>query len=570
MGLSVRRYIELLTEFAPSQSHYYKHGTPNGVPGLHSTRVSSARFTPSRTDPYNPRSTFMSSDHELVIILDFGGQYTQLIARRVRELGVYSEIVPFNTTAEAIRRRDPRGIILSGGPSSVYEQGAPHPDPAVIQMGVPVLGICYGVQLMAHFLGGEVKPSNRREYGQAEIAVQAQSQLLAGLTSPLKVWMSHGDYVSRPPDGFTITAATEAAIGAVEDPARKLYGVQFHPEVAHTPQGKEILRNFLVNVCRLRCDWTMSSFIETTVEDIKRRVGDLRAVCGLSGGVDSSVAAALVARAVGDRQTCIFVDTGLLRKNEFEEVLEAYREMDLNVIGVAAGERFLTKLAGVIDPERKRKIIGNEFIEIFQEEARKLGHEDFLVQGTLYPDVIESVSVKGPSAVIKSHHNVGGLPEKMNLRLIEPLRELFKDEVRRVGREMGLPEEIISRQPFPGPGLAVRILGEVTADRVALLQEADAIVIEEIRRADHYDKVWQSFAVLLPISTVGVMGDMRTYDNAIALRVVESLDGMTADWARLPYEVLQRISSRIVSEVRGVNRVVYDISSKPPSTIEWE
>jgi GMP synthase (glutamine-hydrolysing) len=512
----------------------------------------------------------MASDHETVLILDFGGQYTQLIARRVRELGVYSEIVPFNTTAEAIRRRNPKAIILSGGPSSVYEEGAPHPDPAVIQMGVPVLGICYGVQLMAHFLGGEVKPSNRREYGQAEISVQAESQLLAGLSSPLKVWMSHGDYVSRPPDGFTITASTEAAIGAVEDSERKLYGVQFHPEVAHTPQGKEILRNFLVNVCHLRCDWTMSSFIETTVEDIKRRVGDGRTVCGLSGGVDSSVAAALVDLAIGDRQTCIFVDTGLLRKNEFEEVLEAYVEMDLNVIGVAAGERFLTRLAGVIDPERKRKIIGNEFIEIFQEEARKLGHEDFLVQGTLYPDVIESVSVKGPSAVIKSHHNVGGLPEKMNLKLIEPLRELFKDEVRRVGREMGLPEEIISRQPFPGPGLAVRILGEVTADRVALLQEADAIVIEEIRRADHYDKVWQSFAVLLPISTVGVMGDMRTYDNAIALRVVESFDGMTADWARLPYEVLQRISSRIVSEVRGVNRVVYDISSKPPSTIEWE
>ena len=512
----------------------------------------------------------MSSDHELVIILDFGGQYTQLIARRVRELGVYSEIIPFNIPAEEIRRRDPKAIILSGGPSSVYEENAPHPDPAVIQMGVPVLGICYGVQLMAHFLGGEVKPSNRREYGQAEIDVQAESQLLAGLPSPLKVWMSHGDNVSQPPAGFTITAATEAAIGAVEDSERKLYGVQFHPEVAHTPQGKEVLRNFLVNVCGLRCDWTMSSFIETTVDDIKRRVGDGRAVCGLSGGVDSSVAAALVARAIGDRQTCIFVDTGLLRKNEFEEVLEAYREMDLNVVGVAAGERFLTRLAGVIDPERKRKIIGNEFIEIFQEEARKLGHEDLLVQGTLYPDVIESVSVKGPSAVIKSHHNVGGLPEKMNLRLIEPLRELFKDEVRRVGREMGLPEEIISRQPFPGPGLAVRILGEVTADRVALLQEADAIVIEEIRRADYYDRVWQSFAVLLPVSTVGVMGDMRTYDNAIAIRAVESLDGMTADWARLPYEVLQRISSRIVSEVRGVNRVVYDISSKPPSTIEWE
>jgi len=512
----------------------------------------------------------MTSDYELVVILDFGGQYTQLIARRVRELGVYSEIVPFNISTEELRSKNPRGIILSGGPSSVYEQGAPHPDPAVIELGVPVLGICYGVQLMAHFLGGEVKPSNRREYGQAEIEVKAESQLLAGLPSQLKVWMSHGDYVSSPPEGFTITAATEAAIGAVEDPRRKLYGVQFHPEVAHTPQGKEILRNFLVNVCQLRCDWTMASFIETTVEDIKRRVGDGRAVCGLSGGVDSSVAAALVARAISERQTCIFVDTGLLRKNEFEEVLEAYREMDLNVVGVAAGERFLTRLAGVADPERKRKVIGNEFIEIFQEEARKLGHEDFLVQGTLYPDVIESVSVKGPSAVIKSHHNVGGLPEKMNLKLIEPLRELFKDEVRRVGRELGLPEEIIGRQPFPGPGLAVRILGEVTPDRVALLQEADAIVIEEIRRADLYDKVWQSFAVLLPVSTVGVMGDMRTYDNAVALRIVESLDGMTADWARLPYEVLQRISSRIVSEVRGINRVVYDISSKPPSTIEWE
>lgn len=512
----------------------------------------------------------MASEHETVLILDFGGQYTQLIARKVRELGVYSEIVPFNISPQELRAKNPRGIILSGGPSSVYEEGAPHPDQAVIHMGVPVLGICYGVQLMAYFLGGEVKPSNRREYGHADIALKSESRLLTGLPSTLKVWMSHGDYVSKPPAGFVVTAATEAAIGAVEDPQRKLYGVQFHPEVAHTPQGKEILRNFLVNVCQLRCDWTMSSFIETTIEEIKRKVGNGKAVCGLSGGVDSSVAAALVARAIGDRQTCIFVDTGLLRKNEFEEVLEAYREMDLNVIGVAAGERFLTKLAGVIDPERKRKIIGNEFIEIFQEEARKLGHEDFLVQGTLYPDVIESVSVKGPSAVIKSHHNVGGLPEKMNLKLIEPLRELFKDEVRRVGRELGLPDEIVGRQPFPGPGLAVRILGEVSADRVALLQEADAVVIEEMRRAELYDKVWQSFAVLLPVSTVGVMGDMRTYDNAIALRIVESVDGMTADWCRVPYEVLQRISSRIVSEVRGINRVVYDVSSKPPSTIEWE
>jgi GMP synthase (glutamine-hydrolysing) len=512
----------------------------------------------------------MPSEHETVIVLDFGGQYTQLIARRVRELGVYCEIVPFNTPTDDIRRKNPRGIILSGGPASVYEPGAPRCDRAVIEMGVPVLGICYGLQLMAYFLGGEVQPSSRREYGFAEVDIKDPAGLLAGIASPARVWMSHGDNVSALPPGFAITAATDSAIGAGEDTARNLYGVQFHPEVAHTPQGKEVLRNFLVNVCRLRSDWTMASFIETTVADIRRRVGDGRAVCGLSGGVDSSVAAALVAHAIGDRQTCIFVDTGLLRKNEFEEVLEAYREMDLNVVGVGAGERFLIRLAGVSDPERKRKIIGNEFIEIFQEEARKLGHVDFLVQGTLYPDVIESVSVKGPSAVIKSHHNVGGLPEKMHLKLIEPLRELFKDEVRRVGRELGLPEEIINRQPFPGPGLAVRILGEVTADRVALLQEADLIVLEEVRRADLYDRLWQSFAVLLPVSTVGVMGDNRTYENAIAIRAVESMDGMTADWSRLPYDVLQRISSRIVSEVKGVNRVVYDISSKPPSTIEWE
>ncbi len=512
----------------------------------------------------------MSFDHETILILDFGGQYTQLIARRVRELGVYSEIVPFNTPLSEIKQKNPRGLILSGGPSSVYEEEAPHPDRDVIEMGVPVLGICYGVQLLSYFLGGEVRPSERREYGHAEMEIEAESRLFADLPSHIKVWMSHGDYVSAPPEGFTITASTAAAIGAIEDAARALYGVQFHPEVAHTPQGKEILRNFLVNVCHLRCDWTMASFIETTIEEIRRRVGDGRAVCGLSGGVDSSVAAALVARAIGDRQTCIFVDTGLLRKDEFEEVMDAYREMDLNVVGVAAGERFLTRLAGIVDPERKRKIIGNEFIEVFQEEARLLGEVDFLVQGTLYPDVIESVSVKGPSAVIKSHHNVGGLPEKMHLKLVEPLRELFKDEVRRVGRELGLPEEIIGRQPFPGPGLAVRILGEVTSDRVATLQAADRIVIEEMRGADLYDKVWQSFAVLLPVSTVGVMGDSRTYDNAIAIRAVESVDGMTADWARLPYDVLQRISSRIVSEVRGVNRVVYDISSKPPSTIEWE
>ena len=437
-------------------------------------------------------------------------------------------------------------------------------------MGVPVLGICYGFQLIALYLGGEVTPSNQREYGRAEVDIQSEGKLLAGLESPMKAWMSHGDNVSSPPAGFVVTATTERAIAAAEDTERNLYGLQFHPEVAHTPLGKEVFRNFLEGVCKLRRDWTMKSFIDTAVEDIRRRVGDGHAVCGLSGGVDSSVAAALVSRAIGGRQTCIFVDTGLLRKNEFEQVLEAYREMDLNVIGVAEGERFLTKLGGVTDPERKRKIIGNEFIEVFQEQAGKLGPIDFLVQGTLYPDVIESISVKGPSAVIKSHHNVGGLPEKMHLKLVEPLRELFKDEVRRVGRELGLPEEIINRQPFPGPGLAVRILGEVTADRVALLQEADCIVIDEVRKADLYDKIWQSFAVLLPVSTVGVMGDGRTYDSVVAVRAVDSVDGMTADWTRMPYEVLQRISSRIVSEVRGVNRVTYDISSKPPSTIEWE
>lgn len=512
----------------------------------------------------------MQTNHETVLILDFGSQFTQLIARRVRELGVYSEILPFNTPLEELRRRQPRALILSGGPSSVYEEDAPHPDRAVLEFGVPVLGICYGAQLLAYFLGGQVESSNRREYGYAALEKKADSLLLKDLPESFTVWMSHGDHVSQPPAGFAVTAATEAALGAFEDPARQLYAIQFHAEVAHTPQGKDVLRNFLVNICGLRCDWTMASFIETTVEQIRAQVGEGHVVCGLSGGVDSSVAAALVARAIGDRQTCIFVDNGLLRKNEFEQVLEAYRAMHLNVVGVAAGERFLTKLAGVTDPERKRKIIGAEFIEVFQDEANKLGQVDFLVQGTLYPDVIESVSVKGPSAVIKSHHNVGGLPEKMHLKLVEPLRELFKDEVRRVGRELGVPEDIVGRQPFPGPGLAVRILGDITAERVALLQEADAIVIEEIRRADLYDQIWQAFAVLLPIMSVGVMGDFRTYEQTIAIRAVESSDGMTADWVRLPYEVLQRISSRIVSEVRGINRVVYDISSKPPSTIEWE
>lgn len=514
----------------------------------------------------------MTTEHELILVLDFGSQYTQLIARRIREIGVYCEIVPFNTKPEALAGRPLRGVIFSGGPSSVYDEDAPHADRSWLDLDVPVLGICYGFQHFAYFLGGSVEPSPAREYGRATLHVSGSSELLAGLPAELDVWMSHGDVVSVPPDGFSVVARTEAALGAVEDPSRRLYAIQFHPEVHHTPHGREILANYALRICGCHGDWTMASFIDSTVHAIRERVGPGgRAVCGLSGGVDSAVAAALVDRAIGDRQTCLFVDTGLLRKNEFSEVLEVLRrEMALNVVGIAAGERFLGELAGVADPEQKRKIIGREFIEVFQLEAARLEHVDYLVQGTLYPDVIESVSVKGPSQVIKSHHNVGGLPEKMHLKLIEPLRELFKDEVRRVGREMGLPEEIIGRQPFPGPGLAVRILGDVRPDDVVMLQEADAIVIEEIRAAGLYDEIWQAFAVLLPIRSVGVMGDQRTYESTIAVRAVHSQDGMTADWVRMPHEVLARISSRIVSEVRGINRVVYDISSKPPSTIEWE
>jgi GMP synthase (glutamine-hydrolysing) len=515
-------------------------------------------------------------DTQSIVILDFGSQYTQLIARRIREQNVFSAVLPCTASLEEIEAYKPIGIVLSGGPCSVYDADAPPADAKVLGLDVPILGICYGLQFITHHLGGKVRSAEKREYGHAEVSiVDDKNPLFESLPAHLTVWMSHGDEALELPAGFHLTAKTANAVAGIANPERRIWAVQFHPEVHHTRQGTALLRNFLFRICNARADWTPAHFVQSTVAAIKEKVGDGHAICALSGGVDSSVAAVLVDRAIGDQLTCVFVNNGVLRRNEFFKVQQTMREkLGLNLVAVDASTQFLAKLAGVTDPETKRKAIGSEFIAVFDDEAHRIsattGGVDYLVQGTLYPDVIESSSVKGPSQTIKSHHNVGGLPETMKLKLIEPLRDLFKDEVRRIGRDLGMPEAVLERQPFPGPGLAVRILGEVTAERVALLQEADEIVVNEIKAAGLYRQIWQSFAVLLPVKSVGVMGDQRTYAYTCAIRAVHSEDGMTADWVPLPYEVLKRISSRIVNEIRGINRVVYDITSKPPGTIEWE
>ncbi len=509
----------------------------------------------------------------MILIIDFGSQYNQLIARRVREHRVYCEIEPPSISLEQIKSRKPEGIILSGGPASIYEEQSPQVDKGIFSLGIPILGICYGFQYLVHILGGKVSPAKKREYGFAELYVKKDAGIFEGVGTKTVCWMSHGDSISELPAGFEATASTpNTDVAAAEDVRRRIYGLQFHPEVAHTPEGKKMIANFLFGICQCRPDWTMKTFAEKAIEEIRSQVGKEKVILGLSGGVDSSVAAVLIHRAIGDQLTCVFVDNGLLRQGEAEQVRDLYkRHFRMNLRFVRAGSLFLSRLKGVEDPEKKRKIIGRTFIEVFEGEARKLRGVKFLGQGTLYPDVIESRSAfGGPSCVIKSHHNVGGLPNKMKLTLVEPLKHLFKDEVRALGVELGIPEDMVWRQPFPGPGLAVRIIGEVTKRRLSVLRQADRILMDEIRSAGLYRGLWQSFAVLLPIKSVGIMGDKRTYENIVALRAVTSEDAMTADWARLPYELLARISSRIINEVRGVNRVVFDISSKPPSTIEWE
>ena len=516
----------------------------------------------------------MNPAPESVVVLDFGSQYSQLIARRIRECHVYSKILPFHASAERIRQEHPSGIILSGGPASVYAPGAPQCDPAIFELGIPILGICYGLQLIVHTLGGKVAPGTAREYGKAELEIADHTSLFAGLPDRIQVWMSHGDKVAEPPACKVkfLASSGNTQYCAVEFPGRNIFGIQFHPEVVHTPQGTQILRNFCLGVCGCKGDWTMADFIKSSVAEIRAKVGKDNVILGLSGGVDSSVAAALIHKAIGSQLTCIFVNNGLLRKNEAERVQELFgHNFKMKLVYVDATDRFMCELAGVSEPEAKRKVIGREFVAAFDRAAAKIENVKFLAQGTTYPDVIESVPIDGnPSAMIKSHHNVGGLPKDLKFQLLEPLSRLFKDEVREVGRQLGLPEDVVMRQPFPGPGLGVRHLGAVSVRTLNILREADEIVVEEIKKAGLYYKTWQTFAVFLPIRTVGVMGDARTYDYVIALRSVESSDGMTADWVELPYPLLKKISNRIINEVRGVNRVVYDITSKPPGTIEWE